>query len=197
MLSIFSPINVDSISARKSLIKKKKIFPFVILLFYAAFLHGQYLPSAQKLQLKCILPKSISTNNDLASRIIITNTSGREQIVYRELVEGSFADMLGDNQVNFKLIVQRKISSGFTEYFNKSSYGPAPASDTVDNLKKIKLVSADSVIIPFHIDSYYRFNPGYYRLKCLYWNNIHRNKFIESQWVYFRVVDTIYVKHYF
>lgn len=166
-----------------------------LVFFSKGLLFGQY--TNDKVKVRCILTNTtVGDNQDLRAKIIITNNSDSTIFVYRELEEGIFNDILGDNMNNFKLIVQRKVSKQFQQYSNGVFIDPPPSIDTNDNLRKIRLLPKASVANYFHVDSRYKFDIGDYRMKCLYWNNIHVNKSIESNWVYFRVVKPIYVKHY-
>lgn len=159
-------------------------------------LFGQDQARKHNLEISCTLPKIIRDNNDLNLEIVITNSSSRPKRVYKDLIEGNFNDLLGDNRANFNLVIQRKTSNDYLPYFNKASRDPGPEIDTVDDHEVITLFSKDSLVVYFHVDELYRFEPGYYRLKCLYWNDIHVNKTIQASWVYFNVINLIFVKHY-
>lgn len=71
-----------------------------------------------------------------------------------------------------------------------------PKGDNMAYIDKGSGFYKDSIINYFQGDSRYGFGVGLYRMKCLYWNNVHINKNTESNWVYFQVVKPIYVKHY-
>jgi hypothetical protein len=150
-----------------------------------------------KIALQCTLPKKVYDNIGLNAKIIIKNISDSAVTVYKEIVEGMFSNGLINNFTNFSLIVQKKRENIYHDYFNKSFIEPAPGNDTIDNLEKSLVEPHDSLIIYFHVDSRYQFEIGDYRIKCLYWNNIHINQKIESSWVYFKVIRKIYVKHYY
>jgi hypothetical protein len=133
---------------------------------------------------------------DLRAKIIVMNNSDHKMWVYSELVEGAFLNILDDNINNLELIVQRKISHKFIDYSKGVFIDPPPVTDTNDNPKKTWLLPKDSVVNYFHVDSRYKFAAGDYRMRCLYWNNNRINKTIRSNWVYFRVLKTVYVNHY-
>ena len=158
---------------------------------------GQDRNHKSNLEVNCVFPRLIRDSTDLNLKITIKNISDSPQVVYNDLTEGSFNDLLNNNSTNFKLVVQLKNLKGYHPYFNGSFVDPGPETDTIDHHTKVTLASNDSVVIYYHADERYKFDPGYYRLKCLYWNNVHINKSIESGWVYFRVLKTIYVKHYY
>ena len=178
--------------------RTKHFFSLTWLLFFAiSLLFGQDGNKKAGLTITCELPATILKNNkDLEARIIIRNNSNGRVVVYDEINEGNFDNITGDNKVNLTLIVQHKKAGKFREYSNSTFIDASPAIDTADTLKKINLASKASTIKYFHLDSRYRFDSGSYRIRCLYWNNVHVNKNIVSNWVYFRVAKTIYVKHY-
>lgn len=168
----------------------------VLLNAFVNLLFAQKIKSKNGLIVTCSLPNVIKDNSNLNVRFVIKNRNDSAQIVYANLIEGSFNDILGGNSTNFKLVINRKRVNGYQPYYNKAFLDPGPEIDTLDNHRKVTLASKDSIVSHFHVDELYKFDPGYYRLKCLYWNNIHVNKSIETSWIYFRVLKTIYVKHY-
>lgn len=179
--------------------KLKYVLLFLCFIFYkAVFILAQNINEKDKIEVKCILPTAtIRNNQDLKAKIVIKNNSNSKIIVYSELQEGIFNNILNDNAANLRLVVQRKRSNVFQNYLNKVFVDPPPTTDTTDKLVRITLLPKDSVTNYFHVDSRYGFDAGDYRMKCLYWNNAHINKSIESNWVHFRVAKSIYVKHYF
>lgn len=169
-----------------------------LIIFLIGLLFSQNIYKKDKIKVKCVLPTTtVRDNQDLRAKIITTNISEDTIIVYNELEEGVFNNFSGDNITNLKLIVQRKQANKFREYSKGTFIDPLPTIDTTDNLRKIRIAPKDSAVNYFHIDSRYGFDIGDYRMKCLYWNNVHINESVESSWIYFKVVRPLYVKHYF
>jgi len=130
---------------------------------------------------------------DLKASILVRNVSGKNLQVYQHLVEG----YVGDPYTNLNLFIERKDSAGYAIYSMGTHYQLVPTEDTVDRIKKITLSDRDSIILYYHLDNTYLFEPGEYRVKCTYRNNIHKRDKIESEWAYFKVLNKIFVKHYY
>jgi hypothetical protein len=145
----------------------------------------------------CKIPVIVKSNGDLLAKIIFRNNSPSNLSVYKELVEGDFNNMSGNNLVNFRLIVQRRRDAKFEDYLNRSYVDRSFNADTADILSKAELKPGDSIVEIFHIDTRYQFSPGEYRIRCLYWNDVHDMNNVASHWVYFKVVHPVYIKHYY
>jgi len=178
------------------LMKRRFILLFVVAYTLTVSATGQNRDTSFDITVTCRMPAVVRSNNDLLLNIAIKNNSSTHVSVYKELIEGDFNNILGNNLVNFKLIVQRRRSKKFEDYINRSSVDLSFAGDTTDVLSKADLGSKDSIVDLFHVDSRWQFEPGEYRIKCLYWNDTHNNKNIESNWAYFKVEHPIYIKHY-
>jgi len=114
-------------------------------------------------------------------------------LVYKDIVLGD----LNNEFSNLTLEVEKKKGKKFVEYSERSFFDPYPSKDTTDNIKKTKIAAGDSVVNYCHADNEYRFEIGYYRMRCLYRNDIFSNERFKSNWVYFKAIRKIFVKHYF
>ena len=100
-------------------------------------------------------------------------------------------------KVPINLFFERKDSTGYAIYSRGTLYQLVPTEDTVDRIKKVTLSDRDSIVHLYHLDDGYLFEPGEYRVKCTYRNNIHKRDMVESEWAYFKVLNKIFVKHYY
>jgi hypothetical protein len=76
-------------------------------------------------------------------------------------------------------------------------YQRTPEIEPVTEIEKIELKAKDSIVNFMHLDDAYLFEPGSYRIKCIYKNDLKRGGKISSSWVYFRVTSTIPISHYY
>jgi hypothetical protein len=157
------------------------------------YLFSQVNQGNDSIQITIIISKQVKVNDDLKAKIIIKNISKRTVNIYKDLVEGDIVNEFG----NLLLKVEKKDSNKFIKYSRGSFFDPAPVSDTIDRAERIQIHPNDSLINFCHLDNVYQFEIGYYRLKCLYRNDVKKTKRVQSNWVYFRVINKIYVKHYF
>jgi len=153
---------------------------------------GQGKVTAGVINVQIYLPSVVKTNDDLNVRVKIINKSGMPILVYKDIVLGD----LNNELANLSLEVEKKKDNRFVEYSERSFFDPYPRKDTIDNIKKTKIAVGDSVVNYCHADNEYRFEIGHYRMRCLYRNSIFSNERFKSNWVYFKVIKKIFVKHY-
>ena len=171
---------------------KTKLFIFFPLVFlFSNSISGQI--SRNFIKVGIVLPKQIKTNGALKARITIKNISNKQIEVYKELTEGDLTNEIA----NLTIIVEVKKNHKFVEHSRGAFFDAVPIFDTADNAAKIQLAQGDSLSYYYHVDNVYQFDVGYYRIKCLYRNNIHSTLRFTSGWSYFNILKKIYVKHYF
>jgi len=169
------------------------IFCFFLFICIANILVAQSKKNSNGIAIKITLSRIIRTNNDLKVKIIVKNISDNLVTTYKDLVAGDLENQFA----NLNLIVEKKKADRFIEYSRGAFFDSAPVQDTIDNIRKVNIAPNDSVRNYYHVDNEYQFEIGDYRMKCFYRNNILSKERIESNWVYFKVVRKIYVKHYF
>jgi hypothetical protein len=147
----------------------------------------------KELEVQFYLNNTIMTNSDLTAKILIKNVSDNDIKVYRDILEGDYAD----ENANVNLVVEKKVGKEFRRYSRGAFFDQAPNYDTVDKHERIQIKPKDSIAGYFHVDDSFQFVAGYYRIKCFYRNNIRKSARVESNWIYFKVVRDVYVKHYF
>jgi hypothetical protein len=170
----------------------------LMLFFLTTQVFSQRIKDTSGIAINCNIKRTIHSNKDLAMKIILKNGSKEPKFFYSELVEGMYSEfmaVLNTEIVNFHLFVERKNGTSFREY-EKSVFVDFSSSDTPD-LDRAKINPSDSLIIYYHVDARFGFEPGTYRIKCRYWNDTNKDGYIESKWLYFRVAKMIHVKHYF
>lgn len=175
---------------------KPYIIPVALLV--GMHLSAQVPRPAEKITVNCSLPNNIVRDStDVYAIIVFRNASDSLAAVYGEFEEGWFRADRKDNSVNLKVIVEQKTGNKFTNYFNRSFIDIFPGDDSAIQIKRVWLHPGDSLVLRFHVDSRYRLDTGEYRMKWLYWNDVHKNTPIESNWFYFKVVKTIYARRYY
>jgi hypothetical protein len=108
-----------------------------------------------------------------------------------------FDFVFGRDLTNFHLEAEKLEGKAYKEYSTGSFRDPAPDFDTTDILPRKLVLAGDSLVIYFHVDSRYLFEPGRYRLKCQFRNNVRARCTTTSNWISFVVLRTIYVRHYY
>jgi hypothetical protein len=162
---------------------------FLIVFFWIHVVVGQNSPSFKGLKIECSINKLVKENNDLSIRIKLTNFTDTPILVYKDTYFGSLSDK--DGAIDFE--IQKENKGSYKKYLNR--YSIDQFSDSKDTRKLNVLAQNDSLIVSYHLDNLYFFQPGIYRVKCFYRGSLHNDTIIKSSWIYFKVIKTIYIKH--
>lgn len=135
---------------------------------------------------------NVSFPEDLKVKIEIRNTAKTSIDVYQYLAEG----YMGDNEKNLYFQVEKQEDGKFKLYEVRSHYQRAPGEDS-DYIPRLRLAPKDSLLFSYHVCNSYAFEPGQYRLRCVFNNRILEKKYVYSNWAYFTVKRYIPAEKHF